>query len=232
MKTWIGTSGFQYTEWKGNFYPEDLPASKMLPYFAERLHTSEINYTFHRIPSAKTIENWKAQTPEDFRFALKAPQKITHWSKLRDCQDTIAYFCRVISDLGERLGPVLFQLPPTFKKDAEILRSFLRELPAIRAAFEFRHESWLDEEIFDLLRSSNLALCLADTEKMAASTIVTADYGYLRLRREDYTSEDVARWTTFVRQQGAQWQEAFVYFKHEEAGIGPKLAQEMMELLR
>jgi uncharacterized protein YecE (DUF72 family) len=232
MKTWIGTSGFQYTEWKGNFYPEDLPASKMLPYFAERLRTTEINYTFHRIPSAKTIENWKAQTPEDFSFALKAPQKITHWSKLRDCQDTIAYFCRVISDLGERLGPVLFQLPPNFKKDAEVLRSFLRELPTIRAAFEFRHESWLDEEIFDLLRSSNLALCLADTEKMAAPTIVTADYGYLRLRREDYTGEDVARWATFVRQQDAQWQEAFVYFKHEDAGIGPKLAQEMMELLR
>jgi uncharacterized protein YecE (DUF72 family) len=204
----------------------------MLPYFAERLHTTEINYTFHRIPSAKTIENWKAQTPEDFSFALKAPQKITHWSKLRDCQDTIAYFCRVISDLGERLGPVLFQLPPNFKKDAEVLRSFLRELPTIRAAFEFRHESWLDEEIFDLLRSSNLALCLADTEKMAAPTIVTADYGYLRLRREDYTGEDVARWATFVRQQDAQWQEAFVYFKHEDAGIGPKLAQEMMELLR
>jgi uncharacterized protein YecE (DUF72 family) len=204
----------------------------MLPYFAERLRTTEINYTFHRIPSAKTIENWKAQTPEDFSFALKAPQKITHWSKLRYCQDTIAYFCRVISDLGERLGPVLFQLPPNFKKDAEVLRSFLRELPTIRAAFEFRHESWLDEEIFDLLRSSNLALCLADTEKMAAPTIVTADYGYLRLRREDYTGEDVARWATFVRQQGAQWQEAFVYFKHEDAGIGPKLAQEMMELLR
>jgi uncharacterized protein YecE (DUF72 family) len=138
----------------------------------------------------------------------------------------------VISDLGGRLGPVLFQLPPNFKKDVEVLRSFLRELPTIRAAFEFRHESWLDEEIFDLLRSSNLALCLADTEKMAAPTIVTADYGYLRLRREDYTGEDVARWATFVRQQDAQWQEAFVYFKHEDAGIGPKLAQEMMELLR
>jgi uncharacterized protein YecE (DUF72 family) len=231
MKTWIGTSGFQYTEWKGNFYPEDLPTSKMLSYFAERLSTTEINYTFHRIPAPKTIENWKAQTPENFRFALKAPQKITHFAKLRDCQDTLSYFCRVISDLGPRLGPVLFQLPPNFKKSAEVLDSFLRELPTIRAAFEFRHESWLDEEIFSLLRSRNLALCLADTEKLAAPKEVTADYGYLRLRREDYTSEDVARWTEFVRQQAGHWQEAFVYFKHEEAGIGPRLAWEMTDLV-
>ena len=157
MKTWIGTSGFQYAEWKGSFYPEDLAAAKMLPYFAERLSTTEINYTFHRIPSPKTIENWLAQTPENFRFALKAPQKITHFAKLRDCQDTIAYFYRVVSALGDRLGPVLFQLPPNFKKNADVLSAFLRELPAMRAAFEFRHESWLDDEIFALLRSHKVA---------------------------------------------------------------------------
>ncbi len=231
MKTWIGTSGFQYAEWKGTFYPEDLPASKMLPYFAERLSTTEINYTFHRIPSEKTIANWKQLTPENFRFALKAPQKITHFAKLRDCHDTLAYFCRIIAQLGDRLGPVLFQLPPNFKKNADVLSAFLRELPTIRAAFEFRHESWLDEEIFDLLKSRNIALCLADTEELAAPTLVTADYGYLRLRREDYTGEDVARWTDFVRQQGSLWQDAFVYFKHEEAGIGPKLARQMIDLL-
>jgi len=231
MKTSIGTSGFQYAEWKGNFYPEDLAAAKMLPYFAERLSTTEINYTFHRIPSPKTIENWKAQTPANFRFALKAPQKITHFAKLRDCQDTLDYFCRVILQLGDRLGPVLFQLPPQFKKNAEVLNSFLRELPAIRAAFEFRHASWFDEEIFDLLKTRNIALCLADTEKLAASTEITADYGYLRLRREDYTSADVTRWAEFIRQQADRWQEAFVYFKHEEAGIGPKLARQMIDLL-
>lgn len=232
MKTWIGTSGFQYAEWKGTFYPEDLAANKMLPYFAERLTTTEINYTFHRIPSPKTIENWKAQTPENFRFALKAPQKITHFSKLRDCQDTLAYFCRVIAQLGPRLGPVLFQLPPNFKKNAEVLSSFLRELPAMRAAFEFRHESWLDAEIFALLRSGNVALCIADTEKLSTPTVATADYGYLRLRREDYTAEDVGRWVALVRQKEAIWQETFVYFKHEEAGIGPRLAAQMIELLR
>src|SRR5262245_37302158 len=231
MKTWIGTSGFQYTEWKGNFYPEDLPTSKMLPYFAERLATTEINYTFHRIPAPKTIENWKAQTPENFRFALKAPQKITHFAKLRDCADTLAYFCRVIMQLDQRLGPVLFQLPPGFKKNAEVLSSFLRELPTLRAAFEFRHESWLDEEIFSLLRACNVALCIADTEKLSTPQVATADYGYLRLRREDYTPDDVERWTEFVRTQSSKWQETFVYFKHEEAGIGPKLATRMMDSL-
>jgi len=119
MKFWIGTSGFQYAEWKGNFYPEDLSAAKMLPFYAERFSTTEINYTFHRIPAPKTIDNWKTQTPEEFRFALKAPQKITHWSKLRDCADTLEYFCKVVTGLGDRLGPVLFQLPPKFKKDAD-----------------------------------------------------------------------------------------------------------------
>jgi uncharacterized protein YecE (DUF72 family) len=113
MNVWIGTSGFQYSEWKGNFYPEDLPTTKMLPFYAERFSTTEINYTFHRIPAAKTIDNWRAQTPEKFRFALKAPQKMTHWSKLRDCGDTLEYFCKVVTGLNERLGPVLFQLPPT-----------------------------------------------------------------------------------------------------------------------
>lgn len=231
MKSWIGTSGFQYAEWKGNFYPEDLPTSKMLPWFAERLSTTEINYTFHRIPSPKTIANWKAQTPENFRFALKAPQKITHWSKLRDCQDTLAYFCRVIGELSERQGPVLFQLPPNFKKDSEVLRSFLRELPTMKVAFEFRHESWLDDEIFTALRDCNAALCIADTEKLSPAPIATADYGYLRLRREEYGPAEIDRWARFVRAQAGAWRETFIYFKHEEAGIGPKLAQQMRELL-
>ena len=231
MEFWIGTSGFQYAEWKGNFYPEDLPAAKMLPFYAERFATTEINYTFHRIPAPKTIENWKAQTPEGFRFALKAPQKITHWSKLRDCGDTLEYFLKVIRDLGERLGPVLFQLPPTFKKDADVLSSFLRELPEMRAAFEFRHESWFEAEIFDLLKWRNIALCIADTDALGTPKKVTADYGYLRLRREDYDTTDVQRWADFVRDQESGWKDAFVYFKHEESGIGPKLANDMLQTL-
>jgi uncharacterized protein YecE (DUF72 family) len=232
MKHFIGTSGFQYAEWKGNFYPEDLSAAKMLPFYAERLTTTEINYTFHRIPSAKTIENWNKLTPSTFRFGLKAPQKITHWSKLRDCGDTVRYFCEVTSALGERLGPVLFQLPPTFKKDAGVLGAFLRELPSsMRAAFEFRHDSWFDDEVFDLLKSSHAALCIADTEDLATPKQLTTDWGYLRLRREDYAKIDVERWAKFVREQSDRWGDVFIYFKHEEAGIGPKLAKQMMELL-
>ncbi len=204
----------------------------MLPFYAERFSTTEINYTFHRIPAPKTIENWKQLTPDNFRFSLKAPQKITHWSKLRDCADTLDYFCKVISGLGERLGPVLFQLPPTFKKDADVLSSFLRELPSTRAAFEFRHESWFNDEIYELLKSRNIALCIADTETIETPKTITANYGYLRLRREDYQRIDVERWAKFVREQEADWQHVFVYFKHEESGIGPKLAQQMMQLLR
>jgi uncharacterized protein YecE (DUF72 family) len=203
----------------------------MLPFYAERFWTTEINYTFHRIPAQKTIENWKAQTPEKFRFALKAPQKMTHWAKLRDCSDTLEYFCKVVNGLGERLGPVLFQLPPTFKKDADVLSSFLREFPAMRAAFEFRHESWFDEQIFELLKSRDIALCIADTDTIATPKKITADYGYLRLRRGDYTGDDVKRWSDFVRGQNANWTDTFVYFKHEESGIGPKLARHMIEVL-
>jgi uncharacterized protein YecE (DUF72 family) len=232
MKFWIGTSGFQYAEWKGNFYPEDLPAAKMLHFYAERFSTTEINYTFHRVPTPKTIENWKTLTPGNFRFALKAPQKITHWSKLRDCADTLEYFLKVVGGLGERLGPILFQLPPTFRKDADVLNSFLRELPSMRAAFEFRHDSWFDDKIFDLLKSRNIALCIADTDALSAPKKITADYGYLRLRREDYIKTDIERWAGFAGGQKSNWEDAFIYFKHEESGIGPKLAKQMTELLR
>ena len=232
MKSWIGTSGFQYPEWKGTFYPEDMPAAKMLPFFAERLSTTEINYTFRRIPSAKTIENWCALTPSNFRFALKAPQKITHFAKLSGCDDTLTYFYKVVSALGERLGPILFQLPPFLKKDATLLRDFLRCFPSkMRAAFEFRHVSWFDDEVFGELRARNVALCIADSEKLATPFVRTATFGYLRLRREDYTAEDVRKWAQEVKNEGGNWSDAFVYFKHEENGVGPKLAHEMTSLL-
>jgi uncharacterized protein YecE (DUF72 family) len=231
MNAWIGTSGFQYAEWKGKFYPEDLPAAKMLPFYAERLSTTEINYTFHRIPAAKTIANWTNLTPNRFQFALKAPQKITHWSKLRDCADTMRYFHDVTSGLGEKLGPVLFQLPPTFKKDVIVLADFVNCLPTgRRAAFEFRHESWFGEDVWDVLRAQNVALCIAETEDFQTPEVPTADYGYLRLRREDYTVADVERWTQFVSGQDKNWRDAYVYFKHEEAGIGPRLAMQMMDV--
>src|SRR5262249_30288626 len=154
MNLWVGTSGFQYPEWKGTFYPEDLPASKMLSFYAERLSSTEINYTFRRIPSQKTIDGWSATTPPQFTFSLKAPKRVTHFSKLRDCADTLRYFHQITSGLNAKLGAVLFQLPPSFKKEAQVLAAFLEELPTgMRGAFEFRHTSWFDDEIFSLLKA-------------------------------------------------------------------------------
>ena len=232
MNIWIGTSGFQYAEWKGTFYPEDLPAAKMLPFYTERLSSTEINYTFRRIPSAKTIQGWWEATPERFKFSLKASQKITHFAKLRGCGDTLRYFCQVIADLENKLGVVLFQLPPAFKKDAALLASFLDEIPSgLRAAFEFRHASWFDDEVFALLKNKNVALCIAESEKLSTPIVATADYGYLRLRREDYQSADMLRWAQAIREKSGVWSDAFVYLKHEESGIGPKLAGELRELV-
>ncbi|MDQ6859863.1 MAG: DUF72 domain-containing protein [Verrucomicrobiota bacterium] len=232
MELWIGTSGFQYAEWKGTFYPEVMPTAKMLPYYAERFTTTEINYSFHRIPSAKTMEAWWKATPARFKFSLKAPQKITHWAKLRNCGDNLRYFHQVICDLEKKLGCVLFQLPPTLKKDVPLLESFLVDVPdGMRAAIEFRDPAWLSDDVFELLKKKNLALCIADSEKLATPDIATADYGYLRLRREDYQDADIARWAEAVRRHEGEWSDAFIYFKHEESGIGPKFAKRMMELL-
>ena len=229
MQNWIGTSGFQYAEWKGTFYPEKLPASKMLGFYAEHFSTTEINYTFRRIPSAQTIQRWVEGTPPRFTFSLKAPQRITHFSKLRDCGDTLRFFYSVVSALGEKLGPVLFQLPPSFKKDVPLLADFLREFPVgMRAAFEFRNTSWFADDTYAALAQAEVALCVAESEKIQAPPVTTAKYGYLRLRREDYQAADVQRWAMFVRQQADKWSEAFIYFKHEESGMGPKLAGQMM----
>lgn len=232
MNLWIGTSGFQYTEWKGTFYPETMPTARMLPYYAERFSTTEINYSFHRIPSAKTIEGWYQATPEHFKFSLKAPQKVTHFAKLRNCGDTMRYFHQVICDLEGKLGCVLFQLPPALKKDSALLSSFLADVPdGMRGAFEFRDSSWFHDETYQLLRSKNLALCIAESEKLATPIVATADYGYLRLRREDYQDTDIVKWADGIKAKAAVWSDAFIYFKHEESGIGPKLAARMKELL-
>ena len=232
MKAWIGTSGFQYPEWRGNFYPEKLPAGKMLPFYAERFPTTEINYTFRRMPSGKTIESWYGLTPEQFAFSLKAPQRVTHFAKLQNCAEPLRYFFGVIQSLENKLGPLLFQLPPSFKKDARVLQAFLAELPSgIRAAFEFRHNSWFDEEIFQSLGARNAALCVAQSDQIDTPAVATADFGYLRLRRQDYTSADISRWVDFLRSHESKWSDAFVYFKHEEQGQGPRLAAEMTRML-
>lgn len=226
VRVFIGTSGYSYKEWKGSFYPEDLPASKMLRYYAERLDTVEANNTFYRMPSAKTLDEWTAQVPPGFVFAIKAPQRITHQQRLVGSAETLEAVWRATEVLGARRGPFLFQLPPFLKKDVPRLADFLALLPAsIEAAFEFRHPSWLDDEVYAALEARRAALVIADAEKLTTPLVATAPFGYLRLRREDYTQADVDTWAARISAQ--PWPRAYVYFKHEEAGTGPRLAAEL-----
>lgn len=232
MKHWIGTSGFQYAEWKGSFYPEKMPPGKMLPFYAEHFASTEINYTFRRLPAAKTIIGWSSATPARFKFSFKAPQRVTHFAKLRGCAEVLAVFQKAVATAEGKLGPVLFQLPPTFPCDVEVLRAFLGEVPAgMRVAFEFRHKSWFDEAVFETLRAANAALCIAEQEELATPTVATADFGYFRLRREDYTRAKIQRWAGWIGEQSARWSEAFIYFKHEERAVGPKFARQMQAAL-
>jgi uncharacterized protein YecE (DUF72 family) len=230
MKLHVGTSGYSYKEWKGIFYPEDLPAKEMLAYYSRQLPAVEINNTFYRLPQASMIENWKNQVPEHFRFSIKATQRITHIKRLKDAVEETKYLLETAGLLAERLGVVLFQLPPNSKKDAERLRDFLALLPSnTRAAFEFRHESWFDDEIFDLLKEKNCALVASDTDEMPLTEIIsTATWGYLRLRRVNYEEADLAEWMKRVQNQ--KWKDAFVFFKHEDEGTGPKLAARFIAL--
>jgi uncharacterized protein YecE (DUF72 family) len=229
---WIGTSGYNYPEWKGSFYPDNLAAAKMLPYYASRLDTVEINYTFYRLPNEATVAKWAAATPEHFRFTLKAPKRITHDRRLRDCASLLQSFCSVAATLGPKLGVLLFQLGPTFKRDLDVFDAFLADLPpGARAAFEFRHASWFDEEVYRRLRARNLALCIADSERLSTPMVATAGYGYFRLRDEGYTSDDIARWADVIRAHQPTWTETFVYFKHEEAGKGPVFAADLRGML-
>jgi uncharacterized protein YecE (DUF72 family) len=229
---WIGTSGYNYPEWKGTFYPKDLAAAKMLPYYAARFPTVEINYTFYRMPNEKILGGWAAQTPSPYKLTLKASRRITHDSRLRNCGDIVRGFCGVAATLGDKLGALLFQLPPNLKCDLELFDGFLQELPPnIRGAFEFRHESWLQDDVFERLACRNLALCVADSEKMSIPVRVTADYAYFRLRDEGYTPDDIKRWADTIARDTASCRDVFVYFKHEEEGKGPELAKLLMELL-
>ena len=228
----IGTSGYNYPEWRGSFYPEKLPSAQMLVYYAERFTTVEINYTFYRMPTAKLLEGWARGTPDGFTFTLKAPRKITHDARLQNCQELTAAFCRTASTLGSKQGALLFQLPPFLRRNDTALDAFLDTLPeGTRAAFEFRHESWLDEAVFEKLRRRNIALCVADSEKMKTPVVATADYLYFRLRDEGYQAADIQRWASVIRDQ-RNARSAYVYFKHEEEGKGPEFAQMLMHALR
>jgi uncharacterized protein YecE (DUF72 family) len=229
---WIGTSGYNYPEWKGSFYPQDLAASKMLAYYAGQFQTVEVNYTFYRMPTAKIVCAWAAVTPPTFRFALKAPKRITHIAKLRDCAEPVKAFLEAASALGPQLGPLLFQLAPTHKKDLDGLRTFAALLPPhTPAAFEFRHPSWFEPDVLDALRSRNLALCVSDSEKLHAPVEITADYAYFRLRDEGYQDDDIRRWANIIRERTSACRDVYVYFKHEESGIGPAFARRLGEVL-
>jgi uncharacterized protein YecE (DUF72 family) len=230
VRVLTGTSGYSYKEWKGTFYPEDLAADSMLRYYADRLAAVEINNTFYRMPKAEILARWAEQVPDRFRFALKASQQITHRQRLKESAEAVAYFFRVAATLGDRLGPVLFQLPPNFRKDLPRLAAFLEVLPpASRCAFEFRHESWFSDDVFDALKARGCALCVAEDEELATPFVATAGWGYLRLRRQDYGEQDLAERAAKVRAQ--PWEEAYVFFKHEEGGRGPALADRMSRIL-
>jgi uncharacterized protein YecE (DUF72 family) len=232
MTVWVGTSGYNYPEWKGSFYPSDLPSSKMLPYYAARFPTVEINYTFYRMPSEKLVAGWAAQTPDLYKLTLKAPRRITHDSRLKNCGELVSSFCRVAASLESKLGALLFQLPPNAKCDVPLFDASLEDLPPrVCAAFEFRHPSWFDDRILERLAARRLALCVADSEKLSTPVHVTADYAYFRLRDEGYTPADIARWAEIIGQRASGCRDVFVYFKHEEQGKGPEFAKLLIDSL-
>ena len=230
MNLYVGTSGYSFPEWKGTFYPAELPAKRMLDYYGQHFRAVEINNTFHRMPKVSVLETWAGEVPSDFRFVLKAPQQITHVQRLKDVDESLSYLLEVAGVLQERLGPILFQLPPNLKKDLPRLRDFLALLPPRRrVAFEFRHQSWFDDEVFALLQRNQAALCIAEAENdLEIPFLSTADWGYLRLRRPDYGAAELKKWAKRVR--GEKWRDVFVFFKHEDAGKGPILAERFLEL--
>ena len=230
MKLWVGTSGYSYKEWLGNFYPERFAAKEMLRFYAARLPAVEINNTFYRLPKESVLVSWAEQVPSAFRFVLKASQRITHVKRLKDAASEVEYLFRVAAALGPTLGAMLFQLPPNLKKDIERLNGFLSLLPAQgNVAVEFRHPSWFDDEVFACLRARNCALCMGDTDDTENPVLTsTATWGYVRLRRSEYSHADLLQWKEKILSQ--PWDHGYVFFKHEDEGIGPKLAAEFLDL--
>jgi uncharacterized protein YecE (DUF72 family) len=230
MPILVGSSGYSYQAWKGSFYPADLQVKSMLRFYSEQFPTVEINATFRTVPKPSVVENWARQVPASFRFALKAPFQITHQKRLRAAGRTVSTFVKSMTLLGRHQGPVLFQLAPNFKKHVQRLRAFLRLLPVgIRAAFEFRNASWFDEEIFALLRQHLAALCIAETDEFQVPFVATANWGYLRLRRRDYSRAQLKAWAKRIHAQ--KWRNAYVYFRHEDEAKAPRFAHVLMECL-
>jgi uncharacterized protein YecE (DUF72 family) len=239
MNVLTGTSGFSYTAWRGSFYPDKLPEAKMLAFYAENLGAVEINNTFYRMPNPSLLERWAAETPPTFRFALKSPRQITHMKKLIDVGDAVARLADTARALGDRLGPILFQLPPFVRKDLGVLEAFLATLsasspstaaaPPLRAAVEFRHASWLADDVYDVLRRHQAALCIADSEEFATPFEATAGWGYLRLRRQDYDEAALRGWADRLKTKA--YDTAYVFFKHEDEGAGPALARSFRSMM-
>jgi uncharacterized protein YecE (DUF72 family) len=222
----VGTSGYNYPEWKGTFYPDPFPASKMFAYYAERFRTVEINYTFYRMPTPKLTEGWREQAPEGFRYTLKAPKRITHEKRLVGCEDAMAMFADSAGRLGPHLASLLFQLPPNMRCDLAKFEAFLGILPGgMRCAFEFRHDSWHSDEVFRLLEKFGAALCIADMGDKTTPLVPTARHGYFRLRDEGYGPADLEQWARTVLSHDTDWDQVFVYFKHEDEGKGPEFAK-------
>ncbi|MBI5073998.1 MAG: DUF72 domain-containing protein [Nitrospirae bacterium] len=231
MKIYTGTSGYGYKEWKGLFYPAKIPPKDMLHFYAERLNAVEINNTFYHMPTADVLDSWAEQVPPHFIFAVKAPQVITHFRRLRHVSEEARYLFGTLPVLGSKLGPVFFQFPETFHADRPLLEAFIDLIPNdISAAFEFRHPSWFEDEILDLLRARGCCICTADTDESPADKIIsTASWGYLRLRRADYTDANMAAWLGKITAQN--WKKAFVFFKHEDEAKGPHSAMHFQELV-
>lgn len=230
-RLFAGTSGFAYPQWKPRFYPEDLPQKKFLEYYSSRLNCVEINYTFRRLPAAATLESWVTATPPHFLFALKAHMRLTHVLRLRNAAEFTDVFFRAIDPLrsARRLGPVLFQLPPQFRCDTAVLDEFLPLLPRdIRCAFEFRHESWLNDAIYNLLEKYNACLCLAESEKLEVPEVITADFVYFRLRKPEYAPADLKEIATRTKTLLAQGKDLFVFFKHEDTPEGALYAEQLL----
>lgn len=226
MQIHIGTSGYNYPEWKGTFYPEKMPASKMFGFYAERFTTVEINYTFYRMPTTKVAGDWRAQAPEGFTYTLKTPKRISHDRRLVECAEPMAMFVDCARTLGDTLACLLVQLAPNFRADAARLDAFLGLVPRdLRVAVEFRHDSWHDDAVFTVLRNHNAALCIADFGDKTTPLVQTASHGYFRLRDEGYQPDDLVKWAGTVRDLAPAWNDAFVYFKHEDEGKGPEFAK-------
>ena len=233
MDLFVGTSGYNYKEWKGPFYPEKFRDKEMLSFYGERFKSVEINNSFYRVPKPDVVISWTEQVPEHFRFVMKATRRITHIKRLKEVEDETEYFLEIASNLGDRMGAILFQLPPFLKKDMERLRTFVGLLPdEVPAAMEFRHESWFDDEVKECFAGKNVALCFAhededSTEDVERKFAATASWGYLRLRGSEYGTGELKAYADRIQSQA--WDRAFVFFKHEAAGLGPKLAKQFEE---